>query len=99
MSCTPPINQKQLHITFYSCNIGASSLPEMFEGAVRGLWEYISVNLWVPMLQLLLINTSKTNSLDANMSVDTVSFIYAHWRIRLWLGNNTIVTMILIINL
>jgi len=57
--------------------MGTSDLPDTYVciPKARGLQAYISGKSWVPLLQIL-CNTSKADSLVANMSVIAVSFIY-----------------------
>jgi len=53
--------------------------PDIYAQSLRAVGIHImqANHMQVPMLQLLLCNTFKADSLDANTSVVTVSFIYA----------------------
>jgi len=72
---------------------------------VSSIWQYFIVVTWVwviclicmPMLQIL-CNTSRVDSLVANMSVIADPLCIHAWKIRLWLGSNNVVATILIIN-
>jgi len=62
---------------FYSCNMGASELTDMYAQSPRAVGMHTYQANHECQCYQLFCSTPKADSLDANTSVVTISFIYA----------------------